>query len=76
MRKEHNDLIEKLSNLKLEEKYIIRLLDKEYNNRKLRSKKFERLTFIRQEIKKINFKLSVEREKYNAKNNNTNTSEN
>lgn len=76
MRKEHNDLIEKLSNLKLEEKYIIRLLDKEYNNRKLRSKKFERLTFIRQEIKKINFRLSLEREKYNAKNNNTNSTKN
>ena len=64
----HNELIEKLSNLKLEEKCLKRSLDVCY---KRRSKTFNRLKEISVEIEQIKFKLNLER-KIKDENNNTN----
>lgn len=67
----HNELIEKLSNLKLEEKCLKRSLDVYYIDAKRRSKAFNRLKEISVEIEQIKFKLNLER-KIKDENNNTN----
>lgn len=57
----HNELIEKLSNLKLEEKCLKRSLDVYYMDAKRRNKAFNRLKEISVEIEQIKFKLNLER---------------
>ena len=67
----HNELIEKLSNLKLEERCLKRSLDVYYMDAKRRNKAFNRLKEISNEIEQIKFKLNLER-KIKDENNNTN----
>jgi hypothetical protein len=66
----HNDIIEKLSILKLEEVFLKRSLDTYYNNEKARTMAFNRLKKVKKEIDKLNFKLRIEKE-INNENNNT-----
>lgn len=63
----NNDLIDKLSRLKLEETSIKRHLDNNNRNQKERHRLFEKLEKTRKEIEKIKFKLSLERKIKNEK---------
>lgn len=63
----NNDLIDKLSKLKLEETSIKRHLDNNNRNQKERHRLFEKLEKTRKEIEKIKFKLSLERKIKNEK---------
>lgn len=65
----NNELIEKLSNLKLEESNIKRNLDKYYCNEAVRTRLFIKLDKIKKEIKKVKFKLELERKLKNENNN-------
>lgn len=67
----HNELIEKLSNLKLEEKNLKRVLDVYYRDENMRTKAFNKIKKVKKEIEQIKFKLKLERE-INNENNNTN----
>ncbi|MBO7527984.1 MAG: hypothetical protein J6T74_08900 [Clostridia bacterium] len=58
---EHNNLIEQLSNLKLEETCLKRALDVYYMDAKARTRAFNRLKEIKNDIELIKFKLMLER---------------
>ena len=58
----NNELIEKLSKLKLEETSLKRELDKRYNNLKIRTDLFNRIKTIKREKEKIEFMIKVNKE--------------
>ena len=62
-----NELITKLSNLKMEKNYIKRAIDTNYNKLNIRIELFERLKEIDKEIEKVKFKLKLEKEMKNGK---------
>lgn len=66
----NNDLIEQLSNLKLEEKSLKRNLDRFYYDVDARTKLFERIEENKKEINNIKFKIRLEREIRKNENNN------
>ena len=57
----NNDLIEKLSLLELEKKYLKRELDNKWYDRKEKQKLFDRIKDVNKEIKYVKFKLELER---------------
>lgn len=59
----NNELEIKLSKLNIEEKALKRHIDRNYYNLEVRTKLFERLKIVESEIKRINFKLMLERKK-------------
>ena len=59
----NNELINQLSKLELEKKSLIRNLDKYYYDYKLRTKLFNNLKVVENDIKKVKFKIRLEREK-------------
>ena len=63
----NNELIEKLSNLKLEETSLKRELDKRYGNIEIRTKLFNRIKAIKKEKAKIEFMIKVNKEIKNEK---------
>ena len=66
------DLIDKLSKLNMSENMIKRCLDIKCYDEESRRKFFVELQQIQKEIQKIKFKLRMEKEIKNDKNNNTN----
>ena len=69
----HNELIERLSNLKLEEKNLKRVLDVYYRDENMRTKAFNKIKKIKKEMEQIKFKLRLEKELKNENNNTNNT---
>lgn len=65
----HNELIERLSNLKLEEKNLKRVLDVYYRDENMRTKAFNKIKKIKKEMEQIKFKLRLEKELKNERNN-------
>lgn len=63
----HNELISKLSKLKMEETSLKRSLDVYYMDDKARTRAFNKIKKIKKEIAQINFKLSLEKEMNNEK---------
>jgi len=61
----NNELINQLSKLELEKKAIKRNLNKNYYNASIRNKLFLDLDAIDNEIKKVKFKIRLERERNN-----------
>lgn len=61
----NNELINELSKLTLEEKALKRNLNRNYYNVKTRNKLFNELELVNKEIKKVKFKIRLEREKNN-----------
>ena len=57
----NNDLIEKLSLLTLEKKYLKRELDTNWYDREKRIKTFNKIKNIDKEIEYVKFKLQLER---------------
>lgn len=57
----NNDLIEKLSLLELEKKYLKRELDNKWYDRKEKQKLFDRINDVNKEIEYVKFKLELER---------------
>lgn len=68
--------IEELSKLRLEETHLKRCLDVKYYNKEQRKKFFERIKEIKKEKEKLKFKIRLQKEVKNAKDNNTNKSYN
>ena len=62
-----NELINKLSKLKLERGCIKRNIDTNYKNIKIKKELFERLKDVDKEIEKTKFKLRLEKEMKNEK---------
>lgn len=65
----NNDLIDKLSLLTLEKKYLKRELDTNWYDREKRIKTFNKIKIVDKEIKYIKFKLQLERKIKNGNNN-------
>ena len=65
----NKDLANKLSKLKQEELCLKRNIDINYYDKKTRIMLFQRQQVIQNEIKKLDFKLKIERELENANNN-------
>lgn len=63
------DLINQLSKLKLEKTSLIRNLDLNYYNIRLRNKLFSKIKIVDKEIERVKFKIRMERLKKNANNN-------
>lgn len=63
----HNELIEELSKLTLQEKSLKRNLDVCYYDSKKREKLFKEIDETKNKIKKIKFKIRLEREIKNEK---------
>lgn len=61
----NNELINQLSKLKLQESANKRNLDRNYYNIKVRDKLFNELKEVQSEIKRIEFKIKLEKEKKN-----------
>lgn len=61
----NNLLIEKLSKLTLERNSLKRNIDRNYYNKKVRARLFDRLNVVDNEIKKIKFMLRFRRENEN-----------
>lgn len=61
----NNELISKLSQLTLEERSLKRHIDRNYYNVKVRTKLFARLSIVEEEIKKVKFKIRLEKMKKN-----------
>ena len=57
----NKDLIEKLSLLKLEKKYLKRELDNKWHDREEKQKLFDRIKDVNKEIEYVKFKLELER---------------
>lgn len=71
------ELIEKLTQLEIEKKSYTRLLDRYYYDQKKRSYYFNLLKKAKDEIPKVKFQLRLIKEmKNNAKNRNTNSTNN
>lgn len=65
----NNELIEKLSLLTLEKKYLKRELDNNWYDRKRKQKLFDRIKSVNKEIEYVKFKLELERKMKNGNNN-------
>lgn len=65
----NNELIEKLSLLTLEKKYLKRELDNNWYDRKRKQKLFDRIKSVNKEIEYVKFKLELERKMRNGNNN-------
>lgn len=65
----NNDLIEKLSLLTLEKKYLKRELDTNWYDREKRIKIFDKIKNVNKEIEYVKFKLQLERKIKNGNNN-------
>lgn len=63
----NNELINQLSKLTLEEKALKRNLNRNYYNIEIRNKLFNDLNSIQNEIKRVKFKIRMEKEKRNDK---------
>lgn len=63
----NNELIEKLSLLTLEKKYLKRELDNNWYDRKRKQKLFDRIKSVNKEIEYVRFKLELERKMKNGK---------
>lgn len=61
----NNELIEKLSLLELEKKYLKRELDNNWYDRDVRKKTFEKIKSVNKEIEYVKFKLQLERKMRN-----------
>lgn len=61
----NNELINQLSKLNLEKASLKRSLDRNYYNAELRKKLFTKIKIVDSEIKKIKFRLRLEKEKKN-----------
>ena len=61
----NNELINQLSKLTLEEKALKRNLNRNYYNIEVRNKLFNDLNSIQNEIKRVKFKIRMEKEKRN-----------
>lgn len=57
----NNDLIDKLSLLTLEKKYLKRELDTNWYDREKRIKTFDKIKNVNKEIEYVKFKLQLER---------------
>lgn len=68
----NNELIERLSILKLQEKNLLRVLDRVYNDLDKRTRVFNQIKEIKKEIESIKFKIRLEREMKKNGNSNTN----
>jgi hypothetical protein len=67
----NNELINQLSKLSLEKSALKRNIDRNYYNYSARNRLFFRLKEVDNEIKRVKFKIRLEKEKKNE-NNNTN----
>lgn len=65
----NNELIDKLSKLKLEKTSLKRNLDRNYYNVEVRTRLFRRIKVVDNEISKVKFKLRLEKEKENDNSN-------
>lgn len=63
----NDKLIDKLSNLELEEKSLKRGLDRYYMDEKARTRMFNRLQELKKEKEQVKFKLRLEKELKNEK---------
>lgn len=61
----NNELINQLSKLTLEAMALKRNIDRNYYNAEIRSNLFNRLQEVQEEIKKVKFKIRLEKEKRN-----------
>lgn len=61
----NNELINQLSKLTLEEMALKRNIDRNYYNVEIRTNLFKRLQEVQTEIKKVKFKIRLEKEKRN-----------
>lgn len=61
----NNELINQLSKLTLEEMALKRNIDRNYYNVEVRTSLFKRLQEVQTEIKKVKFKIRLEKEKKN-----------
>lgn len=68
----NNELIERLSILKLQEKNLLRVLDRVYNDLDKRTRVFNQIKEIKKETESIKFKIRLEREMKKNGNSNTN----
>lgn len=67
----HKELIEKLSNLQMKERYLKRYLDINYYDEEKRNFYFDEIRKVKDEIRKVNFMLRLNKEKKNVENSNT-----
>lgn len=67
----HNELIEQLSILKMQKKFFLRQLNRDFFYEDNRNVIFKKLSDVEDEIKKVKFKINLERKLANE-NNNTN----
>ena len=68
----NNDLIEKLSNLQLQENALKRALDKvSYKNKKERARLFDEIKKTKKQEQKVKFSLRLRREMYKNEHNNS-----
>ena len=72
----HKELIEKLSNLQMKERYLKRYLDINYYDEEKRNFYFDEIRKVKDEIQKVNFMLRLNKEKKNVENSNTIESDN
>lgn len=59
---DNDKLIERLSNLQLQEKALLRVLDKVYNDIEARTKTFNQIKKVKREISSVKFKIRLEKE--------------
>ena len=59
----NNELINQLSKLTLEQSALKRNIDRNYYNVPVRKRLFNRLRYVNEEIKKVKFKIRMEKEK-------------
>ena len=62
----NNELIEKLSLLTLEKKFLKRELDNIWYDREKKTKIFNKLKYVNKEIEYVKFKLELERKMRNG----------
>ena len=70
----NDELIEQLSNLKLQEKALKRALDRVYNDVEMRTQLFNKIKKLKKEIDLIKFKIRLVKEMKKNENNNTSKS--
>ena len=58
----NNELIEKLSNLEMQKKSLLRALDRVYNDLELRTKTFNEVKKTKKEIEQLKFRIRLEKE--------------
>ena len=58
----NDELIDKLSNLEMQRKRLLRILDQVYNNSNKRTKTFNEIKLVKKEIEQTKFKIRLEKE--------------